>query len=47
MISVVANHIIDDLASDHEEADTKLVALVKVLHLPSSHSVMVTDLQII
>ena len=41
MISVVGNHIIDDLASDHEEADTKLVALVKASHLPSSHCVMV------
>ena len=41
MISVVDNHIIDDLASDHEEADTKLVALVKASDLPSSHSVMV------
>ena len=40
MISVDENHLINNLSSDHEEADTKLVALVKA-SIPTSHSVMI------
>ena len=40
-ISISSTNIIPQFASDHEEADTKLIALVKNVNLPSDHCVLV------
>ena len=40
-ISISSTDIIPQFASDHEEADTKLIARVKNVNLPSDHCVLV------
>ena len=40
-ISISSTDIVPQFASDHEEADTKLIALIKNVNLPSDHCVLV------